>query len=235
MVQDRILLVDDEEDITSLIKEALQQEGFLNIQTVHTGRDAIEIAKEQRPELIVLDVMLPDFDGIEVCRQLRSFTYCPILFLSARSDEVDKMIGLGCGGDDYVTKPFSVKELVFRIKAQLRRQQYSQQKNMIVGELLTVSGVVLEPDTFQVTRNGENIELTAREFQMLQYMMEHKGMILSKERIYEAVWGEMGVVCDNTIMVHIRHLREKLEKNPSQPTKILTVKGLGYKFVDGDK
>ena len=230
-----ILLVDDEKDITKLIQEALQQEGLTDIHIVHNGADAIQVSREKEPNLVVLDIMLPDFDGIEVCRQLRSFTYCPILFLSAKSSDVDKIIGLGCGGDDYITKPFSVKELVYRIKAQLRRQLYQQETQIgTIGKVkqLQVADIILNPETGNVTKAGNAVELTAREFKMLQYLMEHRNMILNKERIYETVWGELGAVCDNTIMVHIRHLREKIETDPSNPQILLTIKGLGYKMVD---
>ena len=158
-------------------------------------------------------------------------------FLSSRNDDVDKILGLAAGGDDYVTKPFSPKEVVYRIKSQLRRMQYIQdaavqeksgQSQLCVGELM------LDTDACCAYKSGQLLELTAKEYCMLQYLMENSGKIINKERLYEQVWGEDAVVCDNTIMVHIRHLREKIEEDPSVPRYLMTVKGLGYKLVNGE-
>lgn len=229
MSEYKILIVDDEPDILDLLEKALKIEGFLNISKSENGLDAIEACKKLQPDIIVLDVMLPDIDGYEVCKQIRGFSHCPILFLSSKNDEVDKIIGLAVGGDDYVTKPFSPKEVAYRVKAQLRRAEYRlapmQAPSITIGEL--------KIDTYgcRVEKNGEEIELTAREFEILVYMAENTGRVISRERLYETVWGENSYGCDNTIMVHIRHLREKLEVNPTKPQYIITMKGLGYKLV----
>lgn len=226
-----ILLIDDETDITDLIEEVLQQDGFYNIHKANCGQMAIEFCQNSKPDVIVLDVMLPDIDGIEVCKKIRTFTYAPIIFLSSKNDDIDKILGLSSGGDDYITKPFSPKELVFRIKAQLRRLKYNQKNVVTESQLLKSGNITIDTDACCTYKDGNLLELTAREFNMLVHLMENQGKIISKERLYEQVWGELSAVCDNTIMVHIRHLREKIEDNPSNPQKIVTVKGLGYKFV----
>lgn len=173
--------------------------------------------------------MLPGIDGIEACKRIREFSICPILFLSSKNDDVDKILGLSCGGDDYVTKPFSPKEVAFRIKAQLRRKSYEQQGTL--SKAIFKSGdIQINTDSQRVYKADKEIGLTAREYQLLEYMAQNSGRIISKERLYERVWGEYGIGVDNTMMVHIRHLREKLEDDPSNPEHIITVKGLGYKL-----
>ena len=174
--------------------------------------------------------MLPDIDGLEVCRKIREFSYCSILFLSSRNDDIDKILGLSCGGDDYITKPFSPREVVFRVKAQLRRQQYQKTSPDGNAALLKAGSLTLDPESGRAYKNGKEISLTGREFLLLSYLMENTDKIISKERLYEQVWGEYSSICDNTIMVHIRHLREKIEDNPSSPRQLITIKGLGYKL-----
>lgn len=226
----KILLVDDEKDIVDLMEEVLHQDGFLNIQKAYTGLEALKVCKEFKPDVIVLDVMLPDIDGIEICKKIREFSLCSILFLSSKNDDIDKILGLSNGGDDYITKPFSAREMVFRIKAQLRRQQYQtilqtdDKNNIVVGDLL------LDKESSHIYKNGKEVSLTGREFLLLSYFMKNANKIISKERLYEQVWGDYSAICDNTIMVHIRHLREKIEENPSNPKLLITVKGLGYKL-----
>lgn len=224
----KILLVDDDKDIVELIEEVLQEDGFHFIKKSYTGFDAINVCKEYNPDVIVLDVMLPDVDGIEVCKKIRDFSFCSILFLSSRNDDIDKILGLSCGGDDYITKPFSPKEIVYRIKSQLRRQQYQFQSNNSL--ILSVGKLTLDKERSQIFKDKKELLLTGREFLLLSYLMENCDKIISKERLYEQVWGEYSSICDNTIMVHIRHLREKLEDNPSNPKQLITVKGLGYKL-----
>ena len=230
MNEHKIMLVDDEPDILDLLEKALNIEGFHNITKIDNGIFAVIACKEIQPDIIILDVMLPDIDGYEVCKQIRNFSYCPILFLSAKNDELDKILGLAVGGDDYVTKPFSPKEIVYRVKAQLRRVEYKQapiqEFSIKIGELM------IDIDGCRVMKNDKEIGLTAREFEILRYLAENLGRVISRERLYEIVWGEDSFGCDNTMMVHIRHLREKLEENPASPSYIITVKGLGYKLVN---
>lgn len=230
-MEQKILLVDDEKDIVDLIEEVLIQEGFQSIRKAYTGTEALELCHGFQPDVIVLDIMLPDIDGLEVCKKIRDFSYCSILFLSSKNDDVDKILGLSCGGDDYVTKPFSPKEVVFRIKAQLRRQQYQAvpYKNK-EASVLSAGSLSINKESCRAYKDGKEISLTGREFLLLSYLMENADKIISKERLYEQVWGEYSSICDNTIMVHIRHLREKIEDTPSSPQQLITVKGLGYKL-----
>lgn len=226
----KIMLVDDEPDILGLLEKALNIEGFDNIVKIDNGISAVATCREIQPDIIILDVMLPDIDGYEVCKQIREFSHCPILFLSSKNDELDKILGLAVGGDDYVTKPFSPKEIAYRVKAGLRRAEYRQiptrDFSIKIGELM------IDTDGCRVMKNDKEIALTAREFEILQYLAENLGRVISRERLYETVWGEDGFGCDNTMMVHIRHLREKLEENPAMPKYIITMKGLGYKLVN---
>lgn len=230
MSEYKIMIVDDEPDILTLLEKALHIEGFFHIAKIESGISAVDACRKIDPDIIILDVMLPDIDGYEVCRRIRQFSHCPILFLSSKNDEVDKILGLAVGGDDYVTKPFSPKEVAFRVKAQLRRAAYRQSPEQ--PHAITIGELVIDPDGCRAAKNGKDAELTAREFEILQYLAQNIGRVISRERLYEAVWGEDGFGCDNTIMVHIRHLREKLEDDPARPQYIITMKGLGYKLVD---
>lgn len=230
MNQYRIMIVDDESDILDLLEKALMIEGYNNIIKIDNGFSAVKTCREIHPDIIILDVMLPDLDGYEVCRQIRAFSMCPILFLSSKNDELDKILGLAVGGDDYVTKPFSPKEVAYRVKAQLRRVEYKQ--NLSKHEYVKIGELMIEPEACTVMKGDSLIELTAKEFEILQYLAENKGRVISRERLYETIWGEKSFGCDNTVMVHIRHLREKLEDNPAAPKYLITMKGLGYKLVN---
>ncbi len=222
--------VDDETDILDLLEKAFNREGYNKIIKIVNGLTAVETCYKLQPDLIILDVMLPDIDGYEVCKQIRVFSHCPILFLSSKNDELDKILGLSVGGDDYVTKPFSPREVVYRVKAQLRRTEYKQ--NPSKNNFIQIGEFIIDTEGCSVKKGSHLIELTAREFEILQYLAENKGRVISRERLYETVWGEDSFGCDNTIMVHIRHLREKLEDNPAVPQYLITMKGLGYKLVN---
>ncbi len=230
MKEYKIMIVDDEPDILRLLEKALKIEGFDNILKIDNGLSAVEVCQKVQPDVIILDVMLPDIDGFEVCKKIRMFSHCPILFLSSKNDELDKILGLSVGGDDYVTKPFSPKEIAYRVKAQLRRATYGQSpsgnKPIEIGELK------IDTEGCRVMKGARTVELTAREFEILQHLAENQGRVISRERLYETIWREDSYGCNNTIMVHIRHLREKLEDNPSAPQYIITMKGLGYKLVN---
>lgn len=232
---DKILLVDDENDIVDLLEEVLKKERLTNIKKAYTGKDAVSICREFQPDVVVLDIMLPDIDGIDVCRQIRTFSYCSILFLSSKNDDIDKILGLASGGDDYVTKPFSPKEIVYRIKSQLRRMHYTRADAALKSNTLRAGDITIDIDACCAYKAGHLLELTAKEYGILQLMMENQNKIISKERLYERIWGEESAVCDNTIMVHIRHLREKIEDDSSNPKRLKTVKGLGYKLIGGNE
>ena len=225
----RILIVDDETAIADLVEVYLKNDGY-EVYKFYNALDALRCVESTELSLAILDVMLPDIDGYEVCKQIREFSHCPVLFLSSKNDELDKILGLAVGGDDYVTKPFSPKEIAYRVKAQLRRAEYRQAPirdfSVKIGELM------IDTDGCRVVKNGKEIGLTAREFEILRYLAENLGRVISRERLYETIWGEDSFGCDNTMMVHIRHLREKLEENPAAPKYIITMKGLGYKLVN---
>lgn len=230
MKEYKIMAVDDEPDILDLLEKALNMEGFPAVIKIDTGRKAVSACKEMKPDMIILDVMLPDMDGYEVCRQIRQFSHCPILFLSSKNDELDKILGLAVGGDDYVAKPFSPREIAYRVKAQLRRMEYRQ--GPCGSRTIEIGALTIDTDGCRALKDGRDLELTAREFEILQYLAENKGRVISRERLYEAVWNEDSFGCDNTVMVHIRHLREKMESDPTAPEYLITMKGLGYKLVN---
>jgi len=234
IAEKKVLLVDDEVEILELLETVLLKEGFKNIYKASTGIEGIEICRNQNPDIIVLDIMLPDIDGLEVCRRIREFSIIPIIFLSAKSDDIDKLLGLGIGGDDYVTKPFSPKEIAFRIKAHFRRNEYIGLNSKLNREdSFSFGDIVLDYNSGEVRKSDNLITLTAKEYQILLYMAKHPNQILSKTKICDNVWGDEYIGYDNTIMVHIRHLREKLEDNPGNPKYIKTIKGLGYKLSTG--
>lgn len=229
VTSNKLLLVDDERDCINLLEDVLRGEGFKNIQKASTGESAIALCRTEKPDAIILDIMLPGIDGIETCKKIREFCYCPILFLSSKNDDVDKILGLSTGGDDYVTKPFSPKEVAFRIKALLRRKAYNQQ-DADLNVVIKIGDIKIDTESQRIYKANQEITLTAREYQLLVFMAKNSGKIMSKEHIYEQVWGEYATGVDSTMMVHIRHLRQKLEADPSNPRFIITVKGLGYKL-----
>lgn len=230
----RILLVDDEVDILNVLETVLLKEGFKNIYKAETGYAAIEQTRKLNPDIIVLDIMLPDIDGYEVCRKIREYTFAPVIFLSAKSDEIDKLLGLGIGGDDYVTKPFSPKEVAYRVKAQFRRSQQMKDLEKEKSDTYKFGMIEINPTKGEVKKDDRQITLTALEYQLLLFFVQHPNQILSKETIIEHIWDDYFEGIDNTLMVHIHHLRQKIEDNPSRPQYILTQRGLGYKFTVGE-
>lgn len=233
----RILVVDDERDLRELIQTALKKEGFQQIEIAASMKEGIAKFELFKPHIAILDIMLPDGDGYELCKKIRETSYIPVLFLSAKSDEIDKVLGLAIGGDDYITKPFSPKELAFRVKAQLRRAGYQETMNTDTTEpfnhqkdTIAIGPFRMNGDGTELTVDGEMIELTAKEVGLMHCFIRNPNRILSKETLFEQVWGEDFFGSDNTVMVHIRRLREKIEQDPSNPHYIKTVKGLGYKF-----
>lgn len=227
--KNKILLVDDEKQLLNLLSEVLSKEGFKNIYEATNGIDGILMAKDIKPDIIILDVNLPDIDGYMVCEKIRSFSFCPIIFLTAKDEDRNKLQGLEVGGDDYVTKPFNLREVVLRIKAQLRRSNYTEDKNKY--EFITFGDIVINEEAGEVSRSGKIVNLTAKEYNLILFLAKNSNKIFSKNTICEKIWGYDYDGNDNTIMVHIRHLREKLEEDPSNPKYIKTLKGLGYKLV----
>ena len=229
MVNKKILLVDDEIDILDMMEIILKKEGFKKIIKTTAGKEAIEECKNNYPDIIVLDIMLPDIDGYEVCKKIREMSMVPILFLSAKDEEIDKLLSFALGGDDYITKPFSPKEVAYRIKAILKREQFYVEKGTAC---IQMENLRISEEKGFVQKDGETIQLTAMEFKLLVYLAKNKGIVLSKSQIIEQVWGSDFEGFDNTLMVHIRRLREKIENDPGNPYYIQTVKKLGYRFTE---
>ncbi|KGJ48986.1 transcriptional regulator [Clostridium sp. NCR] len=226
----KILIVDDEIELLNLLKLVLTKEGFENIYTAQNGKDAIDLFEDINPDLAILDVMLPDMEGYDICKVIRKTSNIPILFLSARGEELNRIMGLAIGADDYITKPFSPMEVTLRVKIQLAKSIMINNNTPNNKENLITKTFEIDEEKMEVRKNGQVIELKPKEYKMFLYMLKHKNQIISKERFYNEVWGEDFFGFENTIMVHIRKLREKIEENPSKPEYILTVKGLGYKL-----
>lgn len=232
-MNNKILIVDDEIEILKLLETVLKKEGFNNVYTAKTLREGLAEFNRVKPELVILDIMLPDGDGYEICKDIRNKSNVPILFLSAKTEELDKILGFAIGGDDYITKPFSPKEVAFRVKAHLRRVNYNNEnlnENNTEEKIIKFGPYVLNESRAELIKNGKTIELTAKELKILSLLAHNQNQIISKEKLWDKVWGEDYFGFDNTIMVHIRKLREKIEDDSSNPKYILTVRGLGYKL-----
>ena len=229
-MSEQILIVDDEREIADLVELYLKNEGY-EVHKFYNGADALECARERRLDLAILDVMLPDVDGYEICRSIRQNHTYPILMLTAKEEEIDKITGLTLGADDYITKPFRPLELVARVKAQLRRYtRYNSGQSDRRENTLAIRGLLLNFDTHECTLDERPVQLTPLEFSILWLLCESPGKVISAEVIFEHVWGEKYLNnANNTVMVHIRHLREKLHDSPERPKYIRTVWGVGYK------
>jgi DNA-binding response OmpR family regulator len=224
-----IMLVDDEESIQKLLTYPLEREGYTVIQA-RDGEEALRRFAEQPVDLVVLDVMLPRLDGLEVCRRLRTGSAVPIIMLTARDDEVDKVLGLELGADDYITKPFSIREFRSRIRAVLRRA--GLRADHATDGTIEAGAIAIDPAKRAVTVDGERAQLTYVEFEVLHTLASHPGRVYSRQALLEAVWGDSAYREPRTIDVHIRHLREKIEADPREPAYIFTVRGVGYRFRD---
>lgn len=224
----RILIVDDEKNIVDILKFNLNKESFDTLEA-YDGKQAIDIAEREKPDLIILDIMLPEMDGFTVCRKLRQTMQTPIIMLTAREEEVDKVLGLELGADDYITKPFSPRELMARVKANLRRviDESAPQKK---GDMVRYGDLEIDVNRYEVRRDGQVIDLTLREFELVKFLAMQKGQIFSRENLLEKVWGYEYFGDVRTVDVTVRRLREKLEKDASKPEYILTKRGVGYYF-----
>ncbi|MBI2864588.1 MAG: response regulator transcription factor [Chloroflexi bacterium] len=231
----KILVVDDERTLVETIRYNLLREGH-DVCAAYDGVEAIEVARNEKPDAIVLDVMLPIMDGLEVCRTLRKDMIVPIIMLTAKDDEVDKVVGLELGADDYMTKPFSMRELLARLKAVLRRAQMLRQEAALgqdgsAAEPLVVGALHIDFRQHSVTLKGKQVPLKPKEFDLLAFLVAHKGQVLTREQLLERVWGYDYAGETRTVDVHVRGLREKIEANPSEPRLIETVRGVGYRFA----
>lgn len=225
----KILVVDDEKPISDIVKFNLEKEGF-EVITAYDGEEALEKVEENQPDLLVLDLMLPKKDGLEVCREVRKSYEMPIIMVTAKDQEIDKVLGLELGADDYVTKPFSNRELVARVKANLRRQSAIQnaEPETTGNNDIEVGDLIVHPEAYIVSKRGETIELTHREFELLHYLAKHIGQVMTREHLLETVWGYDYFGDVRTVDVTVRRLREKIEDNPSHPNFLVTRRGVGY-------
>lgn len=222
-----VLLVDDDEKLVQLLKIYFEKEGFITY-SAYDGVQAIQLVREKKPSIMVLDIMLPEINGWDVCRQIRRDNDVPIIMLTARDEESDRLIGLEIGADDYVTKPFSPKEVVARAKVILRRIN----RESIQNAPLHIGNIYIDIDRHEVSKNGEIVELTATEFKILEFFAANAGKVFTRLQLVEQTQGDSFEGYDRTIDVHIKNLRRKLEDNPKEPRYILTVYGVGYKFAE---
>lgn len=227
MHKNTILVVDDDSEIRDVVHVYLRNEGF-HVLEADNGFRALEILAAEPVQLIILDVMMPNLDGIKTCLKIRETSNIPIIMLSAKQEDIDKITGLSTGADDYVAKPFSPLELMARVKAQLRRQNLTAKEEN--NNVLIINELKIDVAQHQVTVKGKEIALTPLEFAILELLASHKGQVFHADKIYEKVWRETAGYSDNTVMVHIRNIREKIEDNPRDPRYIKTVWGVGYKI-----
>jgi DNA-binding response OmpR family regulator len=235
-MSETVLVVEDEKALRETLAYSLKKEGY-QVQTAADGRLAVEVARQSQPDLVILDIMLPGQDGFEVCRILRRETSIPIIMLTARDDEIDRVVGLEVGADDYLAKPFSMRELLARVKAQLRRSRLHQeelQKSRLAlpaaQDVFEFGSLVINRTRSEVTLEGEPLALKPQEYQLLVFFAEHHGQMLSRDFLLERVWGWDFTGDSRTVDVHVRWLRQKIETDPSDPRRIVTVRGGGYRF-----
>ena len=223
----KVLVIEDEEGLGEALEYQLGREGY-QVERVTDGAEGVERFKSGGADLVLLDLMLPSMPGEDVCREIRRSSSVPIIMLTARDTEVDKVVGLELGADDYVTKPFSSRELMARVKAVLRRASVDDETS---SGVLVGGGIRLDPDRFEVTARGEEIHLPRREFELLEFLMENSGRVLTRETLIDRVWGFDYYGDSRTLDVHIKRLRGKTEEDPRRPKHLVTVRGLGYKFT----
>jgi len=225
----KILIVDDELEIRHMVNHFLRKEGFYRIYNAKDCKSALNICQLEKPDIVILDIMLPDGDGFSLFSSIRNFSQVPILFLSARGEDEDRIFGLGLGADDYIVKPFLPKELILRLTAILKRVYTNPSpKEKLIFNL---GSITVDLDSAVIYNKSEKLSLTAKEHAILKKLYENKGRIVTSDALCEDVWGDNYFGYENTLMVHIRRIREKIEENPSSPTYLLTVRGLGYKLV----
>jgi DNA-binding response OmpR family regulator len=220
-----VLIVDDEPVVREVVVRYLRRDGYRTLEAAE-GEEACKLAESERPDLIVLDLMLPGLDGLSVCRRLRSFSQVPVIMLTARGEEADRIVGLEVGADDYVTKPFSPRELAARVRTVLRRTTLAQTE-----QRLQFSDVTIDALSREVTKGGREVRLTAKEFDLLCFLASHPRRVFSRDQLMHSVWGYDVPVDTGTVTVHVRRLREKIEDRPSQPEHLQTLWGVGYRLV----
>lgn len=225
-MNERILIIEDEVGLIKMLKRLLDKEGFQEIYQAESGAEALRTVQEKKIDLILLDVMLPDTNGFDLCQQIREISDVPIIFLTARTTDIDKLTGFSMGGDDYITKPFNPLEVAARIKAILHRQRKAIKE---IPQLFETERFVLHYDQARLIVEGKEVNCPAKEFQLLKFMCQHPNQVFSVDHLYERVWGDYSIVGkENTVMVHISRLRQKIEKDPKHPEYLKNVRGLGY-------
>ena len=230
-MKQKILLVEDEHSIADSISYNLKQEGF-SVTHVDEGPIALELFQEEEFSLIILDLMLPEISGLDICRSIRKTSDIPIIMVTAKDSEADRVAGLEIGADDYVIKPFSVRELLSRVRAVLRRTDMS--KNEKSSQVIKVGNIEIDIGKYEAKVNDKQINLRPREFELLYALCENKGNLMSREQIFDEIWGYTFIGNSKTLDVHIQRIREKIEKNPKDPNKLITVRGVGYKLVEDE-
>ncbi len=223
-----VLVVEDEESFVDALQVGLKREGF-RVEVARDGKEALDIFDAVQPDLVLLDVMLPKISGIDVCRQLRKRSQVPIIMVTAKGAEIDTVVGLEVGADDYITKPYRLRELVARMRAVLRRAPLDRAGELTEGAL-TVGDVSLDPDQHEVLIRGGSVSLPLKEFELLHLLLANAGRVLPRETLIDRVWGNDYVGDTKTLDVHVKRLRAKIEEDPASPTKIVTIRGLGYKY-----
>ena len=224
-----ILVVEDEDSFVEALTVGLKREGF-RVQVARDGAEALEVFDAVKPDLVLLDVMLPKVSGIDVCRELRRRSQVPIIMVTAKGSEIDTVVGLEVGADDYVTKPYRLRELVARMRAVLRRRASEAPSTVLSGEAIEVGDVALDPERHEVVIRGEGVQLPLKEFELLELLLANAGRVLPRETLIDRVWGTDYVGDTKTLDVHVKRLRAKVEVDPSLPTRIVTIRGLGYKY-----
>ncbi|MBX4264963.1 response regulator transcription factor [Clostridium estertheticum] len=225
----KILIVEDDKDISNMIKKALNKEGY-GVSCAFDGQEALNVWDKENCKLFILDIMLPQIDGIEVMRRIRMKSMVPILMVSAKAEESDRIIGLGLGADDYLVKPFAIAELIARVKALLRRYMYYSSREDIMGNTIEYGEIKFDLDNYTAIKKDKTINLRAKEYELLKLFFKNPNKVFTKAQIFSSVWREEYLGDDNTVMVHIRRLRNKIEDNPDKPKYIETVWGIGYRL-----
>ena len=225
----KILVVDDEKALVKGIKFNLENEGH-TVDTAYDGQEALDKVKENEPDLVIMDVMMPKLDGLGACMKIREFSKVPVILLTAKSEDSDKIMGFECGADDYITKPFNILELKARVRALLRRASISE--HSAPSNVVTGGGITLDVERRSAKCDGQDVELTAKEFDLVEFLMRNPGKVFTRENLLATIWGAEYQGDIRTVDVHIRRLREKLEKEPAEPDKIMTKWGVGYYFKD---
>lgn len=235
MQDEHILLVDDEKGILTMLELLLHKEGFRHISTAASGQEAMALVEGASFDLIVLDVMLPDTDGFGLCQQIRRYTTVPVLFLTARSGDYDKLMGLGIGGDDYITKPFNPMEVVARIRAQLRRKNQYGAPAAPAAQVMDFGVFAVDKSAAVLTVHGVDTPCPAKEYELLVFLCEHPNQVFTALQLYEQVWGLALTGDEKTVVIHISRLRKRLGEDPADPKYIVNLRGIGYKFVPARK